>query len=78
MDTVILTGRLTLEELKHDKPAEHEELVASGGLEQVEEELVGPVRPSWEKAFRIFGFAALWIGLTLITLICYAMIFGYQ
>ena len=75
MDPVIFTGRMPIEELKHDKPAEYEELVASGKLE---EHLVGPIDKPVERGFRAFGFVALAVGLTLIALIVYAMLFGYQ
>jgi cytochrome b subunit of formate dehydrogenase len=51
MDPVIFTGRVPLEELRHDKPAEYEDLMA---------------------------IVALGIGLTLIALIVYAMLFGYR
>ncbi|MHC4606242.1 MAG: cytochrome c3 family protein [Planctomycetota bacterium] len=71
MDPVIFTGRVPLEELKHDKPEEYAEL--AGG-----DRLVAPVPQGIERAFRIFGFVALGIGLTLIFLICYTMIFGYR
>lgn len=75
MDPVIFTGRMTLEELKHDKPAEYEEMVRSGRLD---EHLVEPIARPVERAFRTFGFVALGIGLTLIALILYAMIFAYR
>ncbi len=41
MDPVIFTGRVPIEELKHDKPDEYEQLVGRGELE---EHLVGPIR----------------------------------
>ncbi|MBP7149327.1 MAG: hypothetical protein KBD01_17490 [Acidobacteria bacterium] len=75
MDPVIFTGRVPLEELKYDKPAEYEALVASGKLEQ---RLVAPAPRRFETAARVFGFAALAIGLTLIALILYTMLFGYR
>jgi cytochrome b subunit of formate dehydrogenase len=75
MDPVIFTGRMTIEELKHDKPDEYADLVRTGKLE---EHLVGPIDKPVEKSFRAFGFVALAIGLTLIALIVYAMLFGYQ
>jgi hypothetical protein len=75
MDPVIFTGRITLGELKHDKPDEYAELVRTGELEQ---HLVAPFPKRIERAFKIFGFAALGVGLTLIGLILYAMLFGYQ
>jgi len=75
MDPVIFTGRVPVEELKHDKPAEYEEMVRTGRLE---EHLVKPFPPNAERGFRIFGFIALTVGLTLIALIVYAMLFGYR
>jgi cytochrome b subunit of formate dehydrogenase len=75
MDPVIFTGRLTLEELKHDKPDEYAELVRTGRLEQ---HLVPPMAAPVERAFRVFGFFALGVGLTLILLIVYAMLFAYR
>jgi len=75
MDPVIFTGRMTLDELKHDKPGEYEELVRAGRLE---EHLVDPIPRPVESGFRVFGFIALGIGLTLIGLIVYAMFFAYR
>jgi cytochrome b subunit of formate dehydrogenase/nitrate/TMAO reductase-like tetraheme cytochrome c subunit len=75
MDPVIFTGRVPLEEFKADKPAEYEELVASGKLEEhLFERMPEPV----ERGFKIFGMTALAVGLTLIVLIVYSMLFGYQ
>ena len=75
MDPVIFTGRVPLEEFKRDKPAEYDELVAEGKLE---EQLADPYPKRFERMFRVFGFTALAIGLTLIALIVYSMVFGYQ
>ena len=75
MDPVIFTGRVTIEELKYDKPAEYEEHVKQGTLE---EHLVDPFPQPIERLSRIFGFTALGIGLSLIVLIVYAMLFGYR
>ncbi len=75
MDPVIFTGRVPVEELEHDKPGEYEQLMAS---ENPEERLAGPMprrKLVWLKAF---GFTALTIGLTLIFLIIYAMLFSYR
>ena len=49
MDPVIFTGRVTLEELKHDKPREYERMVESGELEK---HLVDPCREGVERGFR--------------------------
>jgi hypothetical protein len=75
MDKGMFTGRVSLEELKYDKPREYEALVASGKLE---EHLVDPLPKGVERGFKVFGLTALAIGLTLIALIVYSMIFGYR
>jgi cytochrome b subunit of formate dehydrogenase len=75
MDPVIFTGRVSVEELKADKPREYEELVASGDLE---ENLFEPYPRNVQILFRVLGFTALAIGLTLIVLIVYSMLFGYR
>jgi predicted CXXCH cytochrome family protein len=75
MDPVIFTGRTTVAELEHDKPREYRDLVERGKLE---EHLVRPFPLQVERAFRVFGFIALTIGLTLVGLILYAMVFAYR
>jgi cytochrome b subunit of formate dehydrogenase len=75
MDTVIFTGQMSVEELKHDKPRLYDELVANGELEA---HLTGPVSPTFVRMARIFGFAALAVGFTLVLLIMYSMLFAYK
>ncbi len=75
MDPVMFTGRIPIEEFKRDKPREYEELVARGTLEK---HLVDPYPPKVERAMKFFGFVALGLGLTLIFLILYTMLFGYR
>jgi cytochrome b subunit of formate dehydrogenase len=75
MDPVIFTGQVPLDELKRDKPREYEELVASGRLEET---LVDPYPSKRERLLKLFGFTALAVGLTLIGLIVYSMLFGYR
>ncbi len=75
MDPVIFTGRVPVEELKIDKPREYEELMREGKLD---EHIAHPYPKKLETMFRAFGFTALGIGLTLIALILYAMLFGYR
>jgi predicted CXXCH cytochrome family protein len=75
IDTVIFTGTTSLEEFKADRPREYEELVASGMLES---RLEAPPTPAQQRFWRIFGFSALGIGLAVIGLIVYAMIFAYR
>jgi cytochrome b subunit of formate dehydrogenase len=69
MDMVIFTGRVTEEELRHERPAEYARLTASPGR------LVdaGPAsRRAWITG-RTIGSAAVVIGLTLVALILYAV-----
>jgi cytochrome b subunit of formate dehydrogenase len=75
MDPVIFTGRVTLDELKHDKPAEYEQLVATGDLRK---HLVDPYPEGVERVIRIVAYTALFCGLSLIVLIVYTMFFSYR
>ena len=75
MDTVIFTGGMPLEEFKNDRPREYEQLVESGRLEEY---FMDPPQPLAVKLWRRLGFTALFIGLALIALILYAMIFSYR
>ncbi len=75
MDTVIFTGGMPLEEFKRDRPREYQQLVESGRLEEM---LMPEPQPLAVKLWRRFGFAALGIGLGIIVLIYYAMVFAYR
>jgi hypothetical protein len=75
MDIVVFTGRMPLEELKRDKPAEYEALVKSGELEKY---MVEPYPPIVIKAIRVFGWTALTIGFSIVVWILYAMLFAYR
>ena len=75
MDLVVFTGRMTVEELQHDKPEEYEALVASGKLE---EHLVVPYQPIVIRTIRFFAWTALALGTMIVLWILYAMIFAYQ
>jgi cytochrome b subunit of formate dehydrogenase len=75
MDIVVFTGRMTLDELKEDKPAEFEALVKAGKLE---ENLVEQYPPIVIKVIRAFAWTALCIGFSIVIWIIYAMIFAYQ
>lgn len=75
MDNVIFTGRVPLEEFKKDRPREYQQLVEEGKLE----ERFAPPPPEWLKKFaKIFGFTALTLGLLIVVLIIYSMIFLYR
>jgi cytochrome b subunit of formate dehydrogenase len=63
MDFVIFTGRVHLEELKHERPLEYERKMASGKLQQ---EMADPLLPWQITASRVVGFSALTIGLLLL------------
>ncbi|MFA8435526.1 MAG: cytochrome c3 family protein [Marinifilaceae bacterium] len=74
MDPVIFTGHVPLEEYKEDRPKEFEELEKSGKLDEVLVEMeISESKMRWAKAF---GFFFLAIGLTLIVLILYSLLFG--
>jgi cytochrome b subunit of formate dehydrogenase len=75
MDPVIFTGRMSLEEFKEDRPREYRELVEKGELEK---HMVEPMDPRMVRAFKIFGFTALFIGLSLILAIIVTVLFGYR
>ena len=75
MDIVVFTGRMTVEDLKEDKPAEYEALLKAGKLD---ENLVEPYPPIVIRAIRLFGWTALSIGFSIVIWIIYAMLFAYQ
>jgi cytochrome b subunit of formate dehydrogenase len=75
MDIVVFTGRMPLAEFKRDKPAEFEELVAEGRLE---ENLVEPYQPVVIRTIRAFAWTALGMGTFMILWIVYAMVFAYR
>jgi predicted CXXCH cytochrome family protein len=76
MDTVIFTGTVPFEHYRHDRPREYEMLKESGRLKKVL--IKKETQPKWEKAVKIFGFTFLALGLSLIVLIIYSMLFGYN
>ena len=76
MDTVIFTGTVPFEEYKHDRPREYEELKKSGRLKKVV--LKREHKPKYEGVVKIFGYLFLSLGLALVILIIYSMLFGYK
>jgi cytochrome b subunit of formate dehydrogenase len=75
IDISIFTGSVSLEELEEDRPRQYKALMETGELD---ERLVDPP-PDWlVKAAKIFGFTALFIGISIIIMIIYAMIFLYK
>ena len=75
MDIVVFTGRMPVEELRRDKPAEYEALVASGELEK---NLAEPYPPIVVKTIRAFAWGALALGFSMVIWIVYAMLFAYR
>ncbi len=76
MDPVIFTGSIPVDEYKEDRPREYEELRKSGKLKKRIE--LRKVSPGWHKLVRVFGYSALALGLIIIGLIIYSMLFGYH
>ncbi len=75
MDIVVFTGRMDVEELKQDKPAEYEEHVQKGTLDN---HLVEAYPPIVLRAVRVFGWIALAVGFSIVIWIIYAMLFAYR
>jgi len=75
MDTVIFTGRMSVDELQHDRPDEYRDLMEKGELEK---HLVGPLSQTRIRFARTFGWIALILGFSIVLLIIYAMLFAYR
>jgi tetrahydromethanopterin S-methyltransferase subunit G len=73
VDFVMLTGRVSLEEWKHERPREHETLAAEG---KMEEALAEPMPMVVTRVGRYFGLLAVTIGMSLVLLIIYTLLFG--
>lgn len=75
MDTVIFTGRVSIQEFRLDRPREFAELVRT---RQLKKHLAEPLPPMVVKGMKVFGWIALSLGLGLILLIIWAEVFGYR
>jgi cytochrome b subunit of formate dehydrogenase len=71
MDLVIFTGRVSVAELRHERPAEYERLVAEDGLRDV---LTDPPSKQLVTTGRLIGTVAVCIGLTVAVLAIYALL----
>ena len=71
MDLVIFTGRVSVDELKHERPAEYERLVTENALEKV---LTEPPSRKLVTLGRLIGTTAVCIGLTVAVLAIYALL----
>jgi len=76
MDTVVFTGVAPLDEYRRERPREYEELKKSGELKK--RLTTHTLSPRRELIIRIFGYTALSVGLVLIGLIVYSVLFGYH
>ncbi len=72
MDTVIFTGAITLEELKEERPRQYEYLLKNNELDK---HLTDAPSPKLLRAAKIFGFIALSIGIMLVILSIYSLLF---
>lgn len=75
MDAVIFTGSVSMEEMEKDRPREFAMLKKNNELDAL---LVDPPDPKFVRVARIFGFTALSLGLLIIVLIIYSMLFVYK
>ena len=73
MDKVIFTGRVTEEELKNERPAEYERLLASGELEKIR---AGEPKHWVYNLTKIGGFTAVFVGVVMVILIIWSLIAG--
>ena len=71
MDLVIFTGRVPEEELKHERPAEYERLVAENGLDKIRTSAPSPRLVTFGL---LVGTIAVTIGLTVAGLAIYALL----
>ncbi len=76
MDKVIFSGLVPLEEYKNDRPREYEALKNSGELRK--RIIKDQISEKKQKVITVFGYTALLIGITLIGLIIYSVLFGYN
>jgi len=73
---VVFTGLTPLEDYIKDRPAEYEEMKRSG---EIRRRLVKKtLSRRWEIGVRVMGSVFLGVGLILIALIIYSVIFGYK
>jgi hypothetical protein len=76
MDTVVFTGLTPLDDYIKDRPHEYEEMKRTG---EIRRRLVKTtLSPRYMMIVKIFGSIFLGVGLILIALIIYSVIFGYK
>jgi cytochrome b subunit of formate dehydrogenase len=70
LDLVMFSGRITEEEMKHERGRQYERLSRTGELDKL---VAGDEWPSWKWVFGPFGALALLLGVTLAVAIFWAM-----
>jgi cytochrome b subunit of formate dehydrogenase len=76
MDTVIFTGLVAMDEYKNDRPEEYQNLKESGDLKK--KVVLAEISPRRLLLIKIFGYSFLFIGIFMIMLIIYSVLFGYK
>ena len=71
MDLVIFTGAVRASELRHERPAEYDRLVATGAIDDL---AVPPPTPQTRTLGRVVGTIAVSAGLAIVALILYALV----
>jgi cytochrome b subunit of formate dehydrogenase len=74
MDKVIFTGLVSEEKYKEDRPRDYEALVKSGELERRIVDVEEPGK--WDRYIYFFGSFSLSLGIVLVIMIIYSMLFG--
>ncbi|MBI4397010.1 MAG: cytochrome C, partial [Elusimicrobia bacterium] len=75
MDLVVFTGRMSVEELRRERPEEYEALVAKGELEKY---IAEPFPPVVVRTVQVLAWVALTIGFSLVIGILYAILYAYR
>ena len=76
LDPVIFTGLVPLDEYRKDRPEEYRYLKDEDKLKKVMR--LTEISPRRKWAIRVFGFSLLILGISLVLLIIYSMLFGYK
>jgi cytochrome b subunit of formate dehydrogenase len=76
LDPVIFTGTVSLDEYRKDRPLAYQELKNSGELRK--RVFTHKISRRRERAIYMFGYAALCVGIIIIGLIIYSVLFGYK
>ncbi len=76
MDTVIFTGLVPVDEYKEDRPDEYKNLKETGELKK--RVVLKEISPRRLLFIRVFGYSFLAIGIIMVLLIIFSMLFGYN